>query len=56
MTESSKDTNEPTPKKRIEMPSSFKDTTSQGGGVIIVGIHSPALKPAPKPDEAPAKP
>jgi hypothetical protein len=48
MTESSKDTKQPIPTKRIEMPSSFKDTTKPGTHEIFIGIH----RPPPKPEQA----
>jgi hypothetical protein len=54
MTKSSKNTNAPTPKKRIEMPSFFKDTTKPGAVDIFIGAGG--MKPKPKPDEEPAKP
>jgi hypothetical protein len=52
MTESSKTTNETTPKKRIEMPSSFKDMTKPGAMDIFIGAGGMKRKP----DEAAAKP
>lgn len=44
MTESSSNTSKPTPTKRIEIPSSFTDTTSRGGTVVIVGGVRPPQK------------
>jgi hypothetical protein len=47
MTKSSDNTKRPTPQKRIEMPSSFKDVTNEGGVDIFIGVQG-MRKPEPK--------